>query len=236
MVLGDLSHQYECHRVCRTWGYQLLECKGCGLGFAHPKPTWRLLQTFYSENYGSYDGTKTNPEQEARSVKVQIAKLRMAKDKSRILAVAKTTLGRLAELLTGKTVTHSLGIPLQLPLDAHIFDLGFGSGNWLLTMSQLGYHQLYGYDIEGNSANATRLERNGINVSSGEFLDNDYPESTFDCIRLEHVFEHLLEPLDVLKKCYAMLKPGGYLVLGFPCKGFLEHAPVTNTFPSTSTS
>ena len=102
-------------------------------------------------------------------------------------------MGKMAEWLSGKTVSCSLGIPLQLAKNAHILEVGYGSGNWLLTMAQLGYTNLHGYDLETNSENKNRLIDTGIDVSSGDFISNDYPENHYDCIRLEHVFEHLLD-------------------------------------------
>jgi SAM-dependent methyltransferase len=99
-----------------------------------------------------------------------------------------------------------------------MFDLGYGSGSWLLMMSELGYRNLHGYDIDANTENASRLLGKGIKVSNGMFLENSYPEESFDCVRLDHVFEHLHEPIQVLKKCWGMLKPGGYLLMSLPCK------------------
>ena len=223
VILDDLSHKYTSDGQSMTWQYRLLECKSCGLGFIDPKPDWDLLQTFYSSEYGCYDCFKATPEGEANSSKYKIAMLRFATYFSKgPKAVIKTSLGMIAELMSGKTVTYSLGIPLSLSKDAYIFEIGYGSGNWLLAMSQLGWHNLYGYDISTNSENKHRLLEAGINVSSNVFLKNEYPDAFFDCIRLEHVFEHLLEPIEVLEKCRSMLKPGGYLVMNFPCKESLS--------------
>ncbi|MCU1265058.1 MAG: putative SAM-dependent methyltransferase [Acidobacteria bacterium] len=99
-----------------------------------------------------------------------------------------------------------------------MFDLGYGSGNWLLMMSELGYRNLHGYDIDANTENASRLLGKGVEVSNGRFLENSYREGSFDCVRLDHVFEHLHEPVQVLNKCWDMLKPGGYLLMSLPCK------------------
>ena len=56
----------------------------------------------------------------------------------------------------------------------------------------------------------------GVEITEGDFLQNTYPHNYFECIRLEHVFEHLHEPSAVLEKLYGMLKPGGVLVMNFP--------------------
>jgi 2-polyprenyl-3-methyl-5-hydroxy-6-metoxy-1,4-benzoquinol methylase len=218
-LLTDLSHVYLCDGRSKVWSYQLLECQTCHLGFVDPEPDWELLQSFYPPEYGCYDFTDGLPEREAESLKYRTANMRMAAFQSKSTgAVVRSCLGTLVEWLTGRKVSSSLGVPLQLPKEAQIFELGYGSGMWLLSMAHLGYCNLHGYDITANSNNVRRLLEKGISISTGLFLDNEYPSGAFDCIRLEHVFEHLLYPRKVLEQCSRMLKPGGLLVMNTPCR------------------
>jgi len=218
-ILDNLSHGYEQDGVPMSWHYRLLECQECGLGFVNPKPTWEILGTFYGQTYGCYLTAEEIVERELKSAKYWIAKQRYLLVGSKGLqAVIGTVLGTAAELITGKTISFSLGMPLQLSKDARIFELGYGSGYWLRTMSHLGYKNLFGYDIDSNYENAAQLLSDGFKVTGGVFLENDYSDSYFDCIRLEHVFEHLLRPIEVLTKCRNMLKPGGWLLVNSPCK------------------
>jgi len=217
VLLNDMRHHYTKDGATQIWNYRLLECRDCGMGFVDPKPDWETLLTFYNDNYGSYDIAHVDPQREAYSLKYRIARLRYAAvDSQRLSSQLKTTAGVVAEYLTGKTVPYSLGIPLQLPKGAQILELGYGSGYWLLAMHALGYNNLYGHDIDANTQNAERLTANGITVGSGDFLESDQPLAAFDSIRLEHVFEHLSEPIAVLQKCLVLLKPGGCLVMNFP--------------------
>ena len=219
LLLDGLAHEYRRGGKTEVWQYSLLECRLCGLGFVDPKPTWEVLQTFYEESYGCFDGSSPATLYKPNSLKFKIARMRGAFIRPDGLpAVLRTALGGLTEWLTGKTIPFTLSIPLQLPSDAHIFDLGYGSGNWLLALSEIGYRNLHGYDIGANALNAARLKNRGVKISSGSFLENQYPRSLFDCIRLDHVFEHLKDPIEVLKKCHRMLKPGGFLLMTFPCK------------------
>ena len=217
-LLDSLSHRYEHDGVPGVWRYRLVECQECGLGFIGSRPPREVLGTFYDQAYGCY--TPDNDiERELKSGKYWVAKQRYSVVGSKGLqAIIGTALGTAAEWITGKTVSFSLGLPLQLSKDANIFELGYGSGDWLILMSTLGYRNLSGYDIDANSENQSRLWAGGVKVSNGVFLENDYPDSYFDCIRLEHVFEHLSRPLEVLAKCRKMLKPGGWLLINSPCK------------------
>lgn len=228
VIFDDRLHEYELNGHRSVWRYRLVECAKCGLAFVDPKPEWGVLETFYDESYGIY----VPAESEEKSIKYWIAKQRYAFLISPGLATAVSTgVGIVCEWLTGKTVSFTLGIPLQFPKDAHIFEMGFGSGSWLLGMSNLGYRNLYGYDIDSNSLDLSRLESAGISISQGNFLENDYSEGTFDCILLEHVFEHLSQPMEALSKFRKMLKPTGYLLINTPCKVSwsmalsLQHSP-----------
>lgn len=113
-------------------------------------------------------------------------------------------------------MSYTLGIPLQMPKDCLILEVGYGSGNWLLSMAMLGYSQLSGYDIDSNQEKSGRLKEAGIQVYSGQLSDLNLPGDSFDLIRLEHVFEHLLEPMQILRELHRLLKPGGILVMNFP--------------------
>ena len=216
-ILGNLVHDYTENGKQSAWSYSFLKCNACGMGFISPKPSWKRLQTFYSADYGCYNPASGESKSESKSLKYTIAKLRFASTfKKGIRPKIATALGRVAELLSGRVVSYSLGIPLQLPKDARILELGYGNGNWLLSMGQLGYKNLHGYDIDANIENKSRLESAGVLVHNGDFLNSAYPDNHFDCVRLEHVFEHLLEPKAIFKELYRIMKPGGVLVMSFP--------------------
>lgn len=178
-----------------------------------PEPTLELLETFYAPDYGHYvaPADAPDPTSVARSVKYRVARLRHA---PRLLA---RTTARVFELLSGKTLSFSLCIPLALPKHAAIFELGFGDGSWLASMAAQGFSALSGYDISANKHQLEQLRQRGLTVSSGDFLANDYPLGHYDCIRMEHVFEHLIAPGAVLEKCRRMLKPDACLVITSPC-------------------
>lgn len=96
-----------------------------------------------------------------------------------------------------------------------ILDIGCGNGRFLSALGNLGDFELYGTEMEGNSANRTR-RISKINLKIGLLEKNDYPAETFDAITMFHVFEHLTNPkgtLDIIKN---ILKPNGIFVVSFP--------------------
>jgi len=203
-LLRSLEHHYfnSAKRLC--WEYGLQECSSCGLAWVEPRPTLELARSFYTSSY--YPSRKS----EAKTLKWSIIAREAAYPKRF------PVLSSVAQILTGREVTYTLGLPLQLPRDSAMLELGYGSGSWLLSMFESGFRDLWGYDIDSNPVNADLLKSQGIKVSSGDFLQNSYPHDHFSCVRLEHVFEHLPNPGPVLKRCHELLRPDGLLVLTFP--------------------
>jgi 2-polyprenyl-3-methyl-5-hydroxy-6-metoxy-1,4-benzoquinol methylase len=214
----DRKYHYTKDGGSRTWHYRLLQCDDCKMGFVDPMPEPDVLSSFYDRSYGSYQVQNEEVGTISRLKRIT-ALLRMhgsvfPRGSSAFL---QRGLGWAIEKISGRTVPATLGVPLQYPKDAVILDIGYGSGDWLYSMHLLGYRKLHGYDIDANLAHIERLEKCGIRLFSGAFLQNEYPDHSFDCIRLSHVIEHLVDPLAVLGKCARMLKPGGTIALSHPC-------------------
>jgi predicted SAM-dependent methyltransferase len=56
----------------------------------------------------------------------------------------------------------------------------------------------------------------GLQVKSGSLIQQNYPSNSFDAVTMRHVIEHIYEPLELLKECHRILKPGGSLVIETP--------------------
>lgn len=83
---------------------------------------------------------------------------------------------------------------LQLPLDSEILDVGCGYGNLLLQMRSDGFTNLTGVDT---------FIKSDIFYESGVKVINKYLheiKGSFDFIMLNHSFEHMPQPLSVLKE------------------------------------
>lgn len=218
--LDGFEHLYREDGRERAWPYRLVECRRCGLGFIDPMPDEALVKTFYQSNYACYSQDPTyDPAREHG--KYKMARMRFEGSFNRggtALSAFKRIAAMTVEWGSGKTISYSLGVPLQLPPDAKIFEVGYGSGHWLYNMASLGYKNLHGYDIDGNPMSGGKLQAAGVTIHKDAFTGGGVQEGAFDCIRLEHVFEHLLKPVEVLEVLGRMLKPDGFLVMTFPCK------------------
>jgi SAM-dependent methyltransferase len=91
-------------------------------------------------------------------------------------------------------------------------DVGCGSGDFLSIARSAGW-DTYGVDFDGNAVDQARQQ--GHRVEKGS-IDAVAGHDKFDAITVSHVIEHVSDPLHLLQRCYALLKPGGYFWLETP--------------------
>jgi SAM-dependent methyltransferase len=95
------------------------------------------------------------------------------------------------------------------PQRGKILDIGCSAG-WFLDVMK-------GWECHGNEISPAYAqiaqERFGERVVNSLFEDYPMRENYFDVITLQDVFDHLRDPVAMLRKCQAMLKPGGMIVI-----------------------
>ena len=111
-------------------------------------------------------------------------------------------------------VTERVEPILKFKKKGKILDIGCGDGLLLYYLKHLGW-DCYGIEPGEVAAKYAREVLN-LKVSNATLENIKYTDEFFDIVNLQHVFEHLDNPLESLKKINQMLKPGGYLVVGVP--------------------
>lgn len=95
-----------------------------------------------------------------------------------------------------------------------ILDVGCGDAKFLDRMKQAGW-EVQGLDFDAAAAhNAKKLF--GIDVQIGKLEDMQFPDGTFDAVTMNHVIEHVFDPVALVGEVRRILKPGGRLVMVTP--------------------
>jgi 2-polyprenyl-3-methyl-5-hydroxy-6-metoxy-1,4-benzoquinol methylase len=114
----------------------------------------------------------------------------------------------------------------DVPAGASVLDLGCGNGSFLSLFQDRGW-KLYGTDFSPTGIEIARQNYPGI-----EFFLADSTAPTgdlfervgqVDAILSTEVIEHLYDPRGFLRNAFALLKPGGVLVLSTPYHGYLKN-------------
>ncbi|VVE06531.1 Ubiquinone biosynthesis O-methyltransferase [Pandoraea horticolens] len=93
-----------------------------------------------------------------------------------------------------------------------VLDYGCGGGAFMSKLTSLGVGQVTGYDFDPEACQNARTR--GLNVLSSE--DEVSRSGPYDFIFLNHVIEHLIDPIGDIQRISAYLKVGGKLVLRTP--------------------
>lgn len=91
-----------------------------------------------------------------------------------------------------------------------ILDYGCGAGKFVKELIEAGFVNTRGYDL----FLPEKIEINGEAYLSDNL--SDFKNKSWDIITLNHVFEHVPDPVELLKDLKKILPPGGKLLLRFP--------------------
>lgn len=92
-----------------------------------------------------------------------------------------------------------------------LLDIGCGGGEKLSILKN--HLQLQAVGIEpSKKAARTAAWRFGLTVVDGFFTPERFEKDSFDFVRINHVIEHVSDPIALLDNIYSVLKPGGWLI------------------------
>jgi SAM-dependent methyltransferase len=84
-----------------------------------------------------------------------------------------------------------------------------------------------GWDVVGLETDPTAAklasERLGIPIRVGQLCQATFETGSFDAVTLQHVIEHVYEPMELMAECRRILKPDGQLVIVTPNLSSLGH-------------
>lgn len=103
---------------------------------------------------------------------------------------------------------------LRTPDSPRALEVGCGNGWTLLELKSAGW-QVEGVEWDSIAADAAR-RTTGTQIWEGDFRQLNLPLSVYGLIYMHHVFEHIDEPVQALRRIWELLSPRGRAVLIYP--------------------
>jgi methionine biosynthesis protein MetW len=95
-----------------------------------------------------------------------------------------------------------------------VLDVGCSTGDQLMEIRSVKACALYGVEYREEAAEEARAR--GITVWQGELADADVPHNTMDVVIMQHVLEHVRNPVDTMKRLIRCTKSGGRVIGELP--------------------
>lgn len=201
-----------------TW--TLYECQQCGIAYLDPRPTpaaiGKTYATYFTHAAEAVAPSDTNPRSFKEWLKCALKngyinrQYHVQKKPALFLG---TVFGSHLNPVEQSRIAGTFR-RLQLPSAGGVLlDVGCGNGAFLRQMRDLGW-SVMGIDFDPQAVDACKQA--GIPALQGALEAAGLAPASFDAITLSHVIEHLYHPLETLKYCHTLLKPGGQFYVETP--------------------
>lgn len=131
-----------------------------------------------------------------------------------------------------KIIKKNLDKDKKLMQGASLLDIGCFTGEFLCLANQEG-SVVTGYELQKEAVEIANKKLPG-KVHQVDVYDSEIKLEQFDIITLFGVLEHVLEPLELLKRIKSFLKKDGYLFIQTPNSGSLMSTLLGRSWPPIS--
>jgi 2-polyprenyl-3-methyl-5-hydroxy-6-metoxy-1,4-benzoquinol methylase len=197
--------------------WALYRCSGCDSTYLDPRPTEAAIGRAYAGYYTHAGGGEPAAPLGRRLPRVRRA---LANGYLRSRFGCRLTpswgIGRwIAPLVPYRRRLLDFEVRhLRLPRPgARLLDVGCGNGSFI------GYSRLLGWDAEGIDPDPLAVrsaQEAGLPVRRAVLREGLFPDASFDAITMNHVIEHIHDPVRALEVCAHLLRPRGQLWIATP--------------------
>lgn len=183
--------------------WDLVKCKNsdCGLVWLMPKPAKENIKNFYTNYY-------THEQVEKKKITFK------KKFDYFLFRFFKIIYSLLRRLLFINVDRQKNDVMFLSKISGKVLEIGCGNGERLYKLKKMGW-DVQGIEIDEKAIEFAKSKFN-IEVFLGDIRDLQLPDNNYDAIIMNHVIEHIYEPIEFLKECKRVLKSDGKLILTTP--------------------
>lgn len=188
----------------RLWGvpgeWSLVRCQApaCGLAWISPMPSLEQIPALYARYYTHEAGETADNRPAGARV-------------GTVLAPFYSLLLRITGIRHQRRELNDLYLGGRKP--GRLLEVGCGDGRRLRRLRKRGW-EVEGQEVDPQAAVLQREP--DIPVHLGELTALGLPGASYDAIALNHVIEHVPDPVALVAECRRLLSPGGVLVVVTP--------------------
>jgi 2-polyprenyl-3-methyl-5-hydroxy-6-metoxy-1,4-benzoquinol methylase len=200
----------------RRWSYD--KCRACDSLVLNPRPTEATIYRAYLGAYYTHSDpppVEEWPASRGAALRERLLKGYINRRFGYAFEPASAAGSLVVPLLPGargmgSSHVRDLGAPMP---GGRLLDVGCGNGGFLVRMRAAGWSVS---GIEPDPEARSHAVAAGLHVQPGPAIAEAFPGELFDAITLNHVVEHLHDPIAVLKSCAQALRAGGSLWVAVP--------------------
>ena len=227
-VCGSMKKEFLFKNTDRLHGisgeFGLTQCRNCKAVYLSPKPSIKSLPLYYPDDYPPHQLNPLRPSGFLQRIKEHLRNTiiynryhyKNFQHKPRIEPHILGTFLTYMFFFFAERARYHLPKALFPPYikDGKALDIGCGAGHFLIILKDLGL-KVYGVEPSEKAANIGR-EKLGVDIKTGTLLDHKFPDNYFHFITMNHVLEHLHNPVEVLSEANRILHPNGMLRIQTP--------------------
>jgi SAM-dependent methyltransferase len=200
--------------------WQLWRCDGCGAGYLDPRPSHASIGRAYGAYYTHDQALPEAPGAERLGLLARLKRAALNDFFNAHLGYRlrpALPLGRLAFAIRPDKARAGAEMVRHLPAPRsgdRLLDVGCGSGGFLL----LARDRL-GYAVEGtelDTVTAARAAVRGITIHAAPLPGMGLPDGRYTQVTMNHVLEHVHDPISALREIFSALVPGGRVWVQVP--------------------
>ena len=202
---GTVIHRNMRDRIFNcggVWSFRKCPSRSCGLMWLDPFPDRQDLYKIYREYYTHIKNNSFRPPW-----------------KSFLASFLRWSIRRVFSLLSRAIALRKNRklidrMYLEKEMRGKLLEVGCGDGSRLARLREQGW-DVVGQEIDPQAAESAR-QRYGLRVHVGELGELSFPDGHFNVVIMNHVIEHVYDPVGIMKECHRILKDGGVFVATTP--------------------